>query len=189
MNIVQVPHPRLREKTKPVEKIDAQLMQFLHDIAATLEQKRNPRGVGLSAPQVDVHYSAFVTYLPNDDAPEEKPILRTFINPQIVKTSVQKTFGEDPKQPILEGCLSIQHLYGPVPRFEWVEIEYQVVSYDKLESKKERFDSFAARVMQHEYDHLQGILFTDYILKFELPLYDDRKGKLREISSTIAESF
>ncbi|MEO8582045.1 MAG: peptide deformylase [Patescibacteria group bacterium] len=189
MNIIHVPNQHLRQTTKQVSQVDQQLTKFIEQLQQTLEQKRNPRGVGLSAPQVDEHYSVFVTYLSPERNEDAAPIMRTFINPQIVKTSTSKTFGEDPEQPILEGCLSITHLYGPVPRFEWVEFEYQVVDEGKLIEKKERFDAFPARVMQHELDHLHGKLFTDYILEFELPLYDDTHGKLKEIDRKIAEKF
>lgn len=189
MTIIHVPHPHLRQKTHFVSSLDSTVRNFIKDLQETLEKKRNPRGVGLSAPQVEATPSIFVTYLSPNDNEKSDPIMRTFINPQIVKTSTEKTFGEDLKQPILEGCLSIPQIYGPVPRFKWVEFEFQVDENGKLESKQERFEGFTARVMQHEFDHLQGKLFTDYILEFELPLYSDHSGKLKEIDRKIAEKF
>lgn len=187
MQIIQVPHPRLRKTSNPVKEVNTDLLRFLDNLSETLEKKRNPRGVGLSAPQVDNPLSAFVTYLENEH--DNTPVMRTFINPQIIKSSDEKTLGDDLKKPILEGCLSIPNLYGPVPRWTWVEFEFDEIKDGKLQRSSERFYDFTARVMQHEYDHLHGKLFTDYILEFEFPLYNDASGKLVEIDRTIAEKF
>lgn len=189
MTIIHVPNQHLRKKTHEVTELDDKVNLFIEQLKDTLDKKRNPRGVGLSAPQVDNSFSIFVTLLPPENNPEAEPIMRTFVNPQIVKTSAGKTFGENSKEPLLEGCLSIPHIWGPVPRFEWVEMEFQVPKDGQLVNKKEKFVDFTARVMQHELDHLQGILFTDYTLEYELPLYDDSSGKFKEIDRKIAEKF
>lgn len=73
-------------------------------------------------------------------------------------------------------------LYGPVPRWEWVEVEYHGLIGDQLVEKKERFDGFHARVVQHEIDHLDGILFTDYSLQYDLPVYREEGKELVEIT-------
>jgi peptide deformylase len=135
----------------------------------------NPRGVGLSAPQLGKNWNLFVTWLNADPDKDATPQdLRVFINPKITNVSQQVTFGEDKDDPILEGCLSIPQLYGPVPRHEWIEIRYDTLENDDIRQKEERFESFMARVVQHEYDHLEGVLFTDYSLKYELPVYEHR---------------
>lgn len=188
MNIVQVPHPTLRKKAQEVKVVDQKLISFIRDLEKTLKEKRKPRGVGLSAPQVDESLAVFVTLLPQD--PEDTvPTMHSFINPRIVQQSDEKTFGEDLERPILEGCLSIPNFYGPVPRHSWVKFEFEVIENDQLKTKTDTFHDFAARVMQHELDHLFGTLFTDYTLQFELPLYSDTSGKLVEIDRKIAEKF
>jgi peptide deformylase len=86
---------------------------------------------------------------------------------------------------MLEGCLSMPGLYGPVPRWSWIEIEFEdFVSPTSLalKSQKLRFEDFAARVVQHEADHLDGVLFTDYANDYDLPVYqENHKGELVEI--------
>lgn len=189
MNIIQAPNNHLRTPTRVVTTVDQHVLSFIENLQETLDKKRKPRGVGLSSPQVEGEFSIFVTYLSPEHDEDGYPVMKTFINPQIVKHSPGKTFGDDLEKPILEGCLSIQNMYGPVPRFQWVEFEYQFIEDGKLKSASERFSDFTARVMQHEYDHLHGKLFTDYILEFELPLYDDSSGKLKEIDRKFAEKF
>ena len=183
MKIVSVPHPALRKIAQPITKLDGQMITMIAELEDTLRNKRNPRGVGLSAPQVDQSWTVFTMF--ELDGEDESQNIITVINPQIVGHSQQKTFGPNLDKPILEGCLSIPNLYGPVPRFEWIELEYQVIANQQLVAKKARFSAFAARVVQHEYDHLQGVLFTDYIKELGLPLYEDEKGSLTEIPLSV----
>jgi peptide deformylase len=181
MNIITVPHPTLRTQAQPVTQLDGKVLQFIRDLGKTLEATRKPQGVGLAAPQVDKRWRIFVTRLapstPNQNttssktAREAAPVLRAFINPVLVAKSDQVSFGTNLEDPDLEGCLSIPGLYGAVPRAEWVELEYQEVVGDALETTRERFHQFPARVVQHELDHLDGILFTDHSLRYNLPVY------------------
>ena len=116
--------------------------------------------------------------------------LKIFLNPVIVDHSKETTYGADAEDPILEGCLSIPGIYGPVPRWEWVKVRYQTIDHrSQPVEKTERFSDFDARVIQHEYDHLQGILFTDYSLKMDLPVYEFVGKKMKEISKDILQAF
>lgn len=181
MKIVQAPHPSLRKKAQPITKVDKKVKKFLKELETTLENKKNPRGVGLAAPQVDTNWRAFVIdQAPSQDQPQQ---LQLFINPIISKTSKKQTLGQDTKYPTLEGCLSIPGFYGPVPRWEWIEVEYDQIKNDELKRTRQKLDWFTARVFQHELNHLEGILFTDFSLDYELPLYreDKKTGKLKEI--------
>lgn len=179
--IILVPHPSLRTKTKLVTHVDKKLNKFIKDLEETLYKKMNPKGVGLAAPQVNKLIRAFSMNLDE---------LETFINPTIIKTSKNHTFGPDVEDPIFEGCLSMPELYGPVPRWEWVEVEYQVISDNKLVGKKRKMEAFEARVFQHEIDHLDGILFTDYSIKHDLPVYKEtKKGKYEEVDHSLLELF
>lgn len=178
MKIITIPHPSLRETAEKVTDFAGNLREFLEDFQNTLTKTENPRGVGLAAPQVNTLLRIFATQI-EEDARTQPQI---FINPTIVAHSKKHTFGPDPENPRLEGCLSMPLLYGPVPRWEWVEVEFQTFVGDKLAEKKERFDGFHARVVQHEIDHLDGILFTDYALQYDLPVYRETKKELVEIT-------
>jgi peptide deformylase len=195
MDIVFAPHPALRQKAQPITKVDKKLMTFIKDISHTLMTNER-RGVGLAAPQVDKQWRMFITYLsPNEDRDDEDDehsrILNIYLNPRIVKTSLTKELGGTEESRPLEGCLSIPKLYGPVPRYQWVEVEYEKIQGDQLVSSKKMFTDFAARLAQHEIDHLDGILFTDYTLELDLPLYrENNQGKLKELDDrTIVEMF
>lgn len=194
--IITVPHKTLRQQAKEIIRLDENLVNFVAELEDTLLKKNNPKGVGLSAPQIDKSLRVFSTLLePSDENKRPNrskgydPIIRSFINPEITSTSEQKTFGEDLESPILEGCLSIPFLYGPVPRWESITFSFQVIEDGKMVKREETFQGFTARVMQHEYDHLEGILFTDYILKYDLPLYEDKSGKMKKIKNTVAKKF
>lgn len=163
MKIITSPHQSLRKIAKPIEKVDKKLHQFVSDLGETLTSARNPRGVGLAAPQVDKNWRIFTMNLNRK--------LTVYINPRIEKKSAKQIFGADPEDPDLEGCLSMPNFYGAVPRWEWVELVYDKISDDTLQTTSQRFENFAARVVQHEVDHLDGILFTDHSLKYDLPVY------------------
>lgn len=194
MRIVTAPHPALRETTKKVKRADPKLASFLEQLGKTLTEKNDPPGVGLAAPQVDKAWRIFATNLhPSKPESKQNGILRYFINPVMVKHAAKMSFGPDEKHPALEGCLSIPSLWGPVPRYEWADFEWQELQDDKLVEAKGRFSHFAARVMQHELDHLNGILFTDYSLEYDLPVYQEEKpngDKLSELKDrSILEVF
>lgn len=189
MKIITIPHPTLRTQAAPVTKVDRKLQGFLHDLEDTLARKRNPQGVGLAAPQVDVKWRVFVTQLTLSEGADPK--LRHFINPEIIDKSSEITFGPDKKEPVLEGCLSIPGIYGPVPRHQWIELKYDLIVGNELVSHREKFADFAARVVQHEQDHLNGILFIDYTEQYDLPLYKENKktDKLYEIEDELVPAF
>lgn len=182
MKIVTLPHPSLRVQAKEVSQVDKKLLQFVKDIKSTLGKTKNPQGVGLAATQVNSSRRIFCTQL-------EKRKLRAFINPEIVGHDNNTTLGPKKDEPYLEGCLSIPGIYGPVPRFGWVELQFQVIEGSELKTQTERFKDFEARVIQHELDHLNGILFIDYTKQLGLPLYQENKQtkKLDEIDPSIVE--
>jgi peptide deformylase len=189
MKIITAPHYNLRQTSQPVKHVDDELIKFVADFKNTLATKKNPSGVGLAAPQVNKLWQIFAI---NFAATEfDPPQIEIFINPSIGKTSQKVTFGQDKKNPTFEGCLSIPFIYGPIPRFEWVDLEYDEIKKDKLVRTKRKLEWFHARVAQHEHDHLYGVLFTDYSLKFDLPLYQENKKNdtLEEIDKKLVELF
>lgn len=180
--IITVPDPILRKISELIEKIDKKTLKIIRDLESTLESSESPKGVGLSGVQIGKPIRVFCTYLPPSGNPshqEEKPIIKTYINPEITKTSKEKTIGPDKKKPILEGCLSIPNIWGPVWRHKWVRLKWQT---KEGRWQKAKFQHFESRVIQHELDHLNGILFTDFSLKDNLPLYEYQEEKLVEIS-------
>ena len=172
MKIVTIPHPLLTQKTKPVPAVDKRIKNIVKEMEQTLEKQKDPEGVGLSAPQVELDMQLFIVKHP------KKKKLYTFINPVIEKTEM---FQRDPNEEDdgnLEGCLSIPDIWAPVDRFDRV-----FVTYTELDGSKQSkwFEGFMSIVVQHEVDHLEGILFTQRALEQGKPIYREVNGKLREI--------
>ncbi len=183
--IFTAPNPLLRQISKPVIKLDKKALAVIRHLSAILGGGK-PRGVGLSAIQIGKPLRIFCLYLPSSGNPddEEKPILQRFIIHEILETSNALTLGPNQEKPLLEGCLSLPGVWGPVRRHEWVDVKYFTLnpkSYT-LSERSERLSGFPARVFQHELDHLNGILFTDHSLKDNLPLYENQAENLVEIS-------
>lgn len=145
MEIVHYPHPALRWKSKPVREIDSRLRET---IAQMFELMYAARGIGLAANQVALPYQVFIMNPTGD--PEQKDQECVFINPEIVhrKGSVE---GE-------EGCLSLPELYGQVRRANEIVVEAFDLDGNGFEM---RLDELPSRIVQHECDHLRGILFVD----------------------------
>ena len=122
---------------------------------------------------------------------EKQRNVRIFINPVVVDQSSTQSLGKDPDDPDLEGCLSIKGIYAPVPRYTSITYQFLELEDNNWREKTETFYDFPARVMQHEFDHLEGILFTDYVLKYELPAHmsDAKTDKLVPIKHDILEMF
>jgi len=145
MHIVQYPHPALRWKSKPVTRIDAELRDI---VARMFQLMYESKGIGLAANQVALPYRLFVVNVTGD--PEQKDEEFVFLNPEITQ---RKGSAESE-----EGCLSLPELYGPVRRAEEVVIDAFDLDGHGFEMT---LTDLPARVVQHETDHLDGVLFTD----------------------------
>jgi peptide deformylase len=145
MQIVHYPHPALRRVSKPVAQVNDEIRHIARDM---LDLMHAANGIGLAANQVAIPLQLFVLG-PKADSGEAAPD-RVFINPRILE---RKGIVEEE-----EGCLSLPGLYGKLKRAERVRVR-------ALELNGEPFDLEAeglmARAIQHEFDHLQGILFID----------------------------
>ncbi len=149
----------LRKKAEKVEEVDLNIIELIKNMFDTM---RNANGIGLAATQVGADKSIFVVDIsPVEDYEDTKPIV--LINPKITKRSGETVIME-------EGCLSIPDIRADVERPESITITY--FDTDMKEHTVEA-DDLLARVFQHEYDHLQGILFTDLIS-------DNMKKKLKK---------
>jgi len=185
LKIITVPNPKLRLKSKPVKRVDKKLLQLIEALKETLLKSEDPPGVGLSAPQVSKNWQIFLTYFQTNNRFGIKPNkqIKVYLNPQIIKQSKRLTFGPDKDNPLMEGCLSIPKIYGPVKRYQTIKLKYQVVDpkSKQLVEEKTVFKDFAARVAQHELDHLNGILFTDRVKDQTGQLYVLENDRLKPI--------
>ena len=164
--IVAYGDPILRKKGIEVKK-DYDGLEMLID--SMFETMYESHGVGLAAPQINKSINLFIidtTPFEDSTYPELKKV---FINAEILEETGEEWEYE-------EGCLSIPHIRENVLRNPMVKIKYQDEHFVKHE---ETFDGIAARVIQHEYDHVKGILFVDHISEFKKRLL---KNKLLNIS-------
>lgn len=140
MKIVLYGNPRLREKSVEVEKIDDELRETLNEMVKLM---RKANGVGLAANQVDIAKRFFVL--------EIDGVVKKVINPEIIE------FGEEIVE-FEEGCLSIPAVYKKVNRPEMIKVKYKNENGEEI---SEELHEMWARAFQHEFDHIEGILFID----------------------------
>lgn len=166
--IVIYGHPILRKVAEEIDKDYPGLQQVISDLFETMY---NSEGLGLAAPQIGKSIRLFVI----DGAPlaEDEPEMAGF-KKAFINAHITERCGE--LEPMAEGCLSIPHLREEVNRESHLRIEY----YDEnWVFYNEVYDGYKARVIQHEYDHLDGILFTDKVSPLRKRLI---KSKLTAIS-------
>lgn len=164
--IVKVPSSVLRTPCEEVKSVNPELLKIIDEMIQTLKAAKNPDGVGLAAPQVDISKNLFLI------RPLPDKTITVFINPQIIKYS-QRTQGPSKTKGVYEGCLSLPGHYAPVTRSMSVTIKYQKLNAIRstLIPVQETFTGFAAHIIQHEMDHLNGILFIDRVLEQNSKLY------------------
>lgn len=185
LQIVTAPSDILSNTAKPIGKIDEDVLLLIEEMKKTLEKTTDPKGVGLAAPQVGESLQLFIIK-PTTNAKE-----KIFINPRIVsleapiesnlKNSLKgKTLKEarkHRKETKLEGCLSLPSIWGPVQRAPSLRLYYLD---EQGKSHTKTFKGFFATIVQHEYDHLQGILFPRRVLEQKGKLYKAKKDKKGE---------
>jgi peptide deformylase len=171
--IIQLGNSILRQKASLVENINDERIQKLIDDLMTTVAKAN--GVGIAAPQVAQSCRLFiVASRPNPrypNAPEMEPT--AMINPKIVAHSTEVVKG-------WEGCLCVPGIRGLVPRYQEIEVEYTDRN-GKLQ--KQELTDFVARIFQHEYDHLDGIVFLDR-LESTLDIITEQEYQKQVINNT-----
>ena len=153
MEIITHPHPTLKYKSRPVVRINAELKAI---VAEMFELMYEAKGVGLAANQVNLPLRLFVAN-PSGVRGEGEDLV--FINPVISKGTGNEVADE--------GCLSLPGIYGPVNRSKSIHVEAFGIDGSSISMD---LDDFLARVVQHETDHLDGVMFTDRMvanLKFE----------------------
>jgi peptide deformylase len=168
--ILTVKEPALRCISKDVTVYDKKIFALIKDLKETLAVQKDPIGVGLAAPQIGKKLNAFAIK-PKDD-------IKIIINPKIISLSKENKELIDEHTKLMEGCLSLPNLYGPLKRPDSIKIDYLDEKGDK---KTSLFNSFEAQIIQHEIDHLNGILFTDRLLEQKKPLYELVNGEWERV--------
>ncbi|AWT48108.1 peptide deformylase [Psychrobacter sp. YP14] len=157
--ILSYPDPRLRTIAEPIKTVDAEIKQLIKDMIETMY---DAKGIGLAATQVDRHIQLIVMDLSeNNDSP------RVFINPKVTPLV------ED-KKPYEEGCLSVPDVYDSVDRPVKVKIEALDADGNAFE---EIAEGLLAVCIQHEMDHLNGVLFVDYLSRLKQTRARDKVKK------------
>ena len=144
MEIVHYPHPTLRYKSKPLRRVDAELKKIIAEMFDLMYQAQ---GIGLAANQVDLPLQLFIVNTAGKAGEGEEMV---FINPVLSKAR-----GSEEAE---EGCLSIPGLYGKVIRPKQINLTAYDLHGGEINAT---LDGLLARVVQHEFDHLQGVLFID----------------------------
>ncbi len=164
--IVLYGDPILKKKAAEVAHGDESVVEFVENLFETMEAAQ---GVGLASPQVGQSLRIFIVDSTPMEEEGEEGLRQAFINPVMLDEDGDPWSFE-------EGCLSIPGIREDVERKPRIRIKYfdeQWVEYEK------EFDGLQARIIQHEYDHIEGVLFTDYVSSFKKRLL---KGKLAKIS-------
>lgn len=163
-------HPTLRKKGEEITKDYPELHKLIEDMFETMYESH---GVGLAAQQINRAIRLFIIDASPfaEEYPEAKDFKKVFINAKIVTE-------EGTEWDFEEGCLSIPKIHEIVTRKPVIYLNYYDEEFNFHE--KEKFEGIVARVIQHEYDHTEGILFTDRIAPFKKVLL---KRKLSDISA------
>jgi peptide deformylase len=167
--IVEVPDPRLRQISSPVETVDDEVRALVADMFETMYAAP---GIGLAAIQVGVPKRILVIDLQEPEEEDGDPVRdpRVFINPEILRSSDQEV-------PYTEGCLSVPDQYAEVDRPDQIRARWL-----DLDGKahEEQITGLLATCLQHEMDHLEGILFIDHLSRLKREMILKKLAKQRK---------
>ena len=180
--IVTTPNPVLSGKAQTVKNIDKEIKQIIADMIVALNSASDPIGVGLAAPQIGIPLRIFIT------KPTISSDIKIFINPKFIDSKEKNisealpepkitTKSKKEKEVKLEGCLSLPNIWGEVKRKPIVTLTY-MDEHGKQITKT--FRGLMATIVQHEMDHLDGVLFPKHVLEQKSVLYKsvkDEKGQ------------
>ena len=161
--------PVLKQRTKRIPEGSEGLSVLIDDMWETMY---NARGIGLAAPQIGRSIRLFIvdTEQLEDEESDHVGVKRVFINAEKIEESGEEWEYE-------EGCLSIPDIRGDVVRPERVTLRYRDLDWNERE---ETFEGINARVIQHEYDHLEGILFTEHLKPLKRRRIQRRLNEMRK---------
>lgn len=164
--IVVYGDPVLKKRAREIEKDEVDLKKLSQDMFETMEAAH---GIGLAAPQIGMSIRMFVVDGTPIEEEEMAGFRKVFVNPEILDETGDPWAFE-------EGCLSIPNIREDVSRPEKLTIHYFDEDWNEF---TETFDGMKARIIQHEYDHIEGVLFTDYLTPFKKRML---RGKLQNIT-------
>ncbi len=170
--IVEAPDPRLKTVSEPVDGVDDALRTLIADMFETMY---DAPGIGLAAIQVGVPKRILVIDLQEEEGEEGKPIRdpRVFINPEIVETAEDMRAYE-------EGCLSVPDQFAEIDRPDWCVARWLD---EDSEQHEERLEGLLATCLQHEMDHLEGILFIDHLSRMKRQMVLKKLEKARRLKA------
>ena len=174
-DIITLPNPHLRQKSAKVHVVTEDTVKLSNDmIAAALDwEDSRPHEVSAALAAVQVDALERVIIVRDDFNNKSTREFMTLINPKIIKYEGELI--ED-----YEGCLSVKHIYGKVPRYSKIRVRATDLEGNEIRFKA---DGFLARVIQHEVDHCNGIVFIDHIKNDKNAFYKlDEKGELRPLN-------
>lgn len=171
LEIVTAPNQVLAQQAKPIASVDKAVKDFIEEMKVALDNTRDPEGVGLAAPQVGKSVQIFIVK-PTRNAKHE-----VYINPKLTLMGKPEKIPRDKDGTKLEGCLSLPTIWGPVERAPKVKITYLD---EEGKSHTQTVTGFKAVILQHEHDHLQGVLFPRRVLEQKGRLYKSSKNKKNE---------
>jgi peptide deformylase len=167
--IVEVPDPLLRQISTPVEKVDDEVRALIADMFETMY---DAPGIGLAAIQVGVPKRILVIDLqePKEEGGDPVRDPRVFINPEIVQSSDQEV-------PYTEGCLSVPDQYAEVDRPDRIRARWLD---EQGKAHEEEIEGLLATCLQHEMDHLEGVLFIDHLSRLKREMILKKLAKQRK---------
>ncbi|MES2254303.1 MAG: peptide deformylase [Pseudomonadota bacterium] len=165
--ILIAPDPRLKAVSTPVEKVDAEIRKLAEDMADSMYAAE---GIGLAAVQIGVAKRVIVMDL---DQKDDKKNWRVFINPKITWASEEMATFE-------EGCLSVPEIWDDVERPARIKAEYLDLDGKKVEIEA---DGMLATCLQHEMDHLEGVLFIDHFSRLKRSIAMRKLAKAKKLAS------
>ena len=165
--IIVAPDPRLKQRAQPVDGVDRSVRRLMDDM---LETMHAANGIGLAAPQVGVLQRVIVVDV---SPPDEPSAPYRMANPEVVWRSDELVTGE-------EGCLSLPEQFGDVTRPERVRVRFLDVDGQTCEIE---VDGLLAKCIQHEIDHLDGLLFVDYLSQLKRNIILRRLAKTKKIAA------
>jgi peptide deformylase len=162
--IIVAPDPRLKRHAEPVERVDRHVRRLMDDMLAAMHKAN---GIGLAAPQVGVLKRVIVVDV---SPPDEPPAPYRMADPEVLWRSDDIVVGE-------EGCLSLPEHFGDVARPKQVRVRYR----DEADEVREiDADGLLAKCVQHEIDHLEGVLFVDHLSSLKRGIIMRKLTKLKK---------
>ncbi len=171
--IITIPDELLRLKSKRIGYVDDYIRQLAEDMAVTARAWDRDSEIGAAIAAIQVGEPIKMTAIRNNFDDHNDKTFTTFINPSIVKASSDMVTD-------IEGCLSVPGIYGRVARHRKIKVK----AYDlDMHEVRLTLEGFAARLFQHEIDHMHGVIFLDHVTNSHDLLQIDKNGHLRPVST------